>query len=337
MLPIPSGKKLAIPSPTDTGGIRPETVNHPASLGTTIWVLHQVAKYAPNARTSVFRGWWSFMLPLLPSSAQSHPAARKFLLDASQGIFDGADFGSLSQLSSEDTAEGRSERAEWVPEPKLVRQLLELGSDSNLDRTIVEKLQKSTVELLQTHGHKAGCFGPGLFAQLLPLAGYQGDRHTQSVREACACALLVECLRAQGPGRSKVWSNWVAQYTSMKGTVLQSSAEFLLYLSGCGANEVAGVDRMELQGAIGKVCSWHQSMREAVRGARRVHDCSQRDRRDLKLSMLVGSLQRATKFPQNSPLHCSTVQTRAAPKFPVQNLALVVATVGVVEGAAAGP
>ena len=175
MLPIPGMEKVRGPevdpdAPATKQGkhptIKPEDAKHPLSTAQTVWVLRQLGSNAHTARTRVFDGWCSYILPLL--SPQSSPAATAELAYAvSREIFSKGVWEKLALRPEERKPDKGAGIAQWMISPASLKELLCL----RLPQDRSEPFRRVVLQICAKHGHATGLFGPALFAQLLPLLG----------------------------------------------------------------------------------------------------------------------------------------------------------------------
>ena len=174
MLPLAGMEKLRGPemdpnAPATKQGkhptISPEDAKHPLSTAQTVWVLRQLGANAHNARTRVFEGWCSYMLPLLSRGASAETAELAYA--ASREIFSTGAWEKLSLRPEERKPEKGTGSAEWMISPASLKELLCLRLPE--DRSV--PFRRAVLDICATHGHATGLFGPALFAQLLPLLG----------------------------------------------------------------------------------------------------------------------------------------------------------------------
>lgn len=248
MLPIPGMEKLRGDhidpnAPATRQGKHPAIndadASHALSDATTVWVLKQLGTNSYNARTDVFSGWCSYLLPLL-----SHAKSSKLALAASLEIFGNASWEKMSLKPDERKPEKGSAAADWMIEPSQLKELL------CLKLTGTEPLRAAALAICAKHGHAAGLYSPALFAQLLPLlAEGSGARNKKEV-----VTLLLECLATGG----KTWANWVQTHTSAKALLFAPSSALVEALSVSPNAVRARMDRGKLIATVAEIRHFHQ-------------------------------------------------------------------------------
>jgi len=266
MLPIAGMEKLRGPevdpnAPATKQGkhpvIKPEDAQHPLSGATTVWVLRQLGENSFNARTSVFNGWCSYLLPLL--SSKSKPSAA-LALAASTEIFSNASWEKLSLRPDERKPEKGAGSADWMITPASLKALLCL----RLPNDGAAPFRRAVLEqVCAKHGHAAGLFGPALFAQLLPLLGDGGAANLAEGARPAVVTLLLECLCAGG----KTWANWVQTHTSSKALNFGASVSLLQELARSNHAVRSRMDRGKIIATIAEIRHFHQRGLEPEGGA----------------------------------------------------------------------
>ena len=204
-----------------------------------MWVLKQLATNAYNARTDVFSGWCSYLLPLL-----NHAKSSKLALAVSLDIFGNASWEKMSLKPDERKPEKGSAAAHWMIEPSQLKELLCLKLEG------AAPLRAAVLSICAKHGHASGLYSPALFAQLLPLLA-EGSG-AQSKKEVVT--LLLECLCAGG----KTWANWVQTHTSAKALLFAPSTALVEALSVSPHAVRERMDRGKLIATIAEIRHFHQ-------------------------------------------------------------------------------